>query len=181
MTDLVAASAAFMRTADRLPTLYQLSEEWEALVELLEEENPDEEAVFAALQAVAGDIRRKAYGAAALTKTLERMAEIQDAESDRLARKAKANKAHAQRIREFVLDAMKRIDQPRIETGTFTLAIRQNNPSVLVEDASAVPSEYERTKIIVEVDKLAILKHYRETGDIPLGVSIARTERLDIR
>jgi hypothetical protein len=76
---------------------------------------------------------------------------------------------------------MKSIGVDRLETGTHTLAVRLNNPSVNVVDAAAIPSEFNRTKVTIEPDKVGILAAYKKDGEIPPGVEIVRNERLDIR
>jgi hypothetical protein len=68
----------------------------------------------------------------------------------------------------------------RIDTGSFTYQVKANPPAVNVVDAALVPSEYERTKITVDVDKRSILEDYKRTGEIPPGVDIRRGVRLEI-
>lgn len=180
--DLQEASRNFMIAANRLPTLYELSSEFNALLALLEDEAQDEVAIQHELERLAGDIRQKAYGIAVVLQTLEHMAELQSAEAKRLSNKAKSNQAHADRLRAYTLNVMQNTPGcERIEAGFFTLAIRQNPYAVTVNDASLVPSEFNRTKITVDVDKRAILETFKSTGEIPPGVSVGRSERLDIK
>lgn len=181
MTDIEQASRAFMHTAERLPTLYSLSSEFERLVDLLEDPDADPTEVDAELQRVAGDIKRKAYGVAVVIRQLEGLAELQKSESQRLAAKAKAAQGHADRLRDYARQCMHQIGEERLETGSFTLAIRTNPPSVVVLDATAVPTDYQRTKVIVDVDKRAILEHTKQTGEVVPGTEIVRGTRLDIR
>lgn len=177
----LAASRDFMRAADRLPTFYSLSAAFNGLLDLLESDEQDEAAILAELERLGQDIRQKAHGIAVVINALEHMAEAQSSEAKRLSAKAKANENHAQRLRQYTLGVMKELELPRIETGPFTLAIRQNPPSVVVEDAAAVPSDYQRTRIEISVDKRAILDAFKSTGEIPPGVAIVRTERIDLR
>jgi phage host-nuclease inhibitor protein Gam len=173
-----------MSVANRLPTFYDLGEQFTRLIELLEGDPQltDEADIQRELEQLAGDIRAKSYGIAVVIQSLENMSEMQAAEAKRLAAKAKANQAHADRLRAYALDVMQNTPGcERIEAGYFTLAIRSNPPSVAVLDASAVASEFQRTKITVDVDKRAILEQFKVTGEIPTGVDIVRTVRLDIR
>lgn len=175
------STRTFMHVADRLPTLYALSSEWHELLAMLEDPEQDVAAIEAELQRLAGDIKHKAHGVAAVIQSLESLAEMQKAESQRLAAKAKASKAHADRLREYALQNMRAIPGlDRIETGVFTLTIRVNNPSVNVLDAAAIPSEFQRTKITIEPDKIAILAHTKATGEIVPGTEIVRNVGLRI-
>ncbi len=193
-TAAIEASRMFMHAADRLPTLYSLSAEWHELLAMLEDPEQDVAAIEAELQRLAGDIKHKAHGVALVIQSLENLAELQKAESQRLAAKAKASQAHADRLREYARQNMQAIPGlQRIETGVFTLAIRLNNPSVTVVDEHAVAAEFWRTYAPPppEVNKVAIMEHWRATGgrstkdgltggDVPAGVAIVRNERLVI-
>lgn len=177
------ATGDFMRAADRLPSLYRLSDEWNYLLALLEDAGSDPEQIELELKRVAGDITRKAHGVAAVYHTLLRMAEMQKLERDRLAARAKANEAYAERIRQYALACMQAIGEQRLETGAFTLARVLNNPAVTVVDEDAIPDEFWRQPEPPprEVDKQKLLKHWRTTGEVAPGVEIGRKERLDIR
>jgi hypothetical protein len=183
MTDAVKIQVTrdFMSAANRLPTLWSLSAEWDSLLMKLDDpEQADPDAVALELQALAGDIKVKAYGVAVVIQKLEKMAEWQRAEAKRLAERAKAAEAHADRLRAYALECMNAIDIERIETGTFTLSVRLNNPSVRVLDAAAIPSEFNRTTIKVDPDKIAILAYTKATGEVVAGTVIERTPRLQI-
>jgi Siphovirus Gp157 len=177
----LVASGQFMRAAERLPVLWELAEEFTHLVDLLEDPDADPADVEAEMQRVAGDIQRKAGGVATVIGALEGLAGFQKANAERLQAKARANQAHADRLRSYALACMKTIGVDRLETGSHTLSVRLNNPSVTVVDAAAIPHEFNRTKVIVEPDKVGILAHFKATGELVPGVDVTRSERLDIR
>lgn len=179
-TDVEDLSRQFMRAAERLPTLWELGQEWDRLLTLLEEPEQDAGAIQAELERVAGDIKRKARDVAVVLHALERKAEWQKAEGQRMANKAKQTQANADRLKAYALSCMKAIDVDRIDTGTHTLSVRLNNPSVNVLDAAAIPGEFNRTKIEITPDKIAILAHVKATGEIPPGVEIVRNESLRV-
>lgn len=174
------ASRAFMQTAERLPVLWKLTSEFQTLIDLLEQEDADEQAIEAEMQQVAADIERKADGVAAVVRALESLAAYQADEGKRLSARAKANQGHADRLREYARNCMRAIGVERLETGRFTLRIQLNPPSVNVLDATAVPSEHQRTKVTVDVDRAGILAHYRATGEVVPGTEIVRNESLRI-
>jgi predicted TIM-barrel fold metal-dependent hydrolase len=174
------ASRAFNAAAERLSTLYSLSSDYTMLLDLLEDPESDPAEVQAELERVAGDIRAKAYGVAAVVQTLGAMAEVQRNEAKRLTEKARRNEAHADRLRQYAKECMQQLGIERLDTGTFTLAVRVNPPSVNVLDAALVPSEFQRTKIEVSVDKRAILDAFKTDGEIVPGTEIVRTDRLSI-
>lgn len=182
MTSIEAASRAFNDTAERLPVLWRLAEEFTLLLSLLEDPESDPAEIDAEMQRVAGDIKVKAYGVATVIDGLEGLAAFQKAGADKLAAKAKANQNHADRLRSYALACMKTLGIDRLETGAFTLAVRLNNPKVEVLDEQKVDAAFLRhIPEQWEVNKVAILKRFKETGEIPTGVDVVRNERLDIK
>lgn len=172
-----------MVAADRLPTLWTLTDEWVELVSLLEDPDADAEAIQLELQRVAGDIRHKGYGIAVVLQSLDGLAERQEQESARLAAKAKANKAHSKRIRDYALACMQSIGEDRIETGVFTLAIRKNPISARVTDPELLPDAFWRQPPIPALvpDLVAIKAHAKATGEVVPGVTLEQTARLEVR
>jgi len=181
MTALDTASRKFMIAADSLPTLWSLGEEFVQLVVLLEDPESDPAEVEAEMQRVAGDITRKAHGVATVIGALESLAAFQKANADRLAAKAKANQSHADRLRSYALSCLQALELDRLETGTHTFVVRQNPGRVEVVDASAVPSEFQRTVITTTVDKKAVMDVYKQDGELVPGTEIVKSSRLELR
>lgn len=175
------ASQQFMKAAERLPVLWELAEEFNDLVALLEDPDADPAEIEAEMQRVAGDIKRKAHGVATVIGALEGLAGYQKANAERLVAKAKANQAHADRLRSYALACLQAIELDRLETGTHTFVVRQNPGRVEVVDAAAVPSEYQRTVITTTVDKKAIMDSYKQDGELVPGTEIVKSSRLEIR
>jgi hypothetical protein len=178
---IIAMTRAFNNASERLPVLWQLAQEWDRLLSLLEDLESDQDAIQLELQRVAGDIRAKGHGLAIVLQGLGRLADWQRAEGQRLMAKARANEAHAERLKTYALSCMQALGIERLETGAHTLSVRLNPPAVQVVDETAVPNEFVRTVITTSVDKRAVLTHVKQTGEIPAGVTIERGERLEIR
>jgi hypothetical protein len=43
-----------------------------------------------------------------------------------------------------------------------------------VDNASLVPPEFQRTKVVIDVDKTAVREHWKATGEIATGCGIVR-------
>jgi hypothetical protein len=177
---ITAITRAFNNASDRLPTLWSLGQEWDRLLSLLEDPESDQDTIQLELQRTAGDIRIKGGGLAIVLQGLDRLADWQRSEGQRLMAKARANETHAERLRSYALSCLQSLGIERLETGTHTLSVRTNPPSVNVLDAAAVPSEFQRTKIEIAPDKVAILAHHRRTGEVPAGVEIQRSQSLRV-
>lgn len=169
--------------AERLPTLFRLSDESESILILLDNaETPEEiEELERTLVENEGRLLAKTEGYVAVIRTLESLADSRKAEADRMALRAKSARERATWLRGRLLAYMKATHQERIDTSKFTVSVKLNPPHVEVLDAAAVPSEYQRTKVTVDVDKRAILDTYKVDGVVPPGVAIERSEGLSLR
>ena len=182
MTTPVEASRAFMQAAERLPSLFSLTESAVRLLALLEEGQGDTDGAELERQfeEAAAALVQKFESCAWTVTDLEALATARANEARRLAAQAKSIEAVADRLRARMLAHMHAIGQERIVTPRYTLSVRANPPRVDVLEAQLVPKDYERTRITVEPDKRAILEHWRATGEIVPGVEVVRGERLAI-
>lgn len=192
MTALEQAERGFLQAAERLPVLWNLGEQWDRTVLKLEDPDADPAEVEAELDRLVGDITTKAYGVAVVLQSLDKLAEWQRAEGKRLSDKAKATEAHAERLKAYVLACMKTIGTDRIDTGTFTLSIRQNPPHVDIQNEPVlarvegyetmpdIPAEFVRLITLYKVDKRALLASVKATGVVPEGTDVSRGERLQV-
>jgi len=183
VTDIEQTSKAFMQTANRLPVLYELTAEFLEVEALLEtaEDGEDYRALSERLDELHGTIKQKSDNIVGLARTYEALAEARRNEAKRMADGARAYETRAEWLRKYLLDAMRALEVDRIETSRFTISIRLNPPRVEILEAMMVPSEYQRTKVTIDVDKGEVLRHFKDTGEVVPGVEITRGQRLDIR
>ncbi len=167
--------------AERSTTLYALAGEYLHILDLLEGSEADADALEQELDGLAGQITHKAEAIAGLIKQFEGMAALRKAEADRMRDLAASDQRHADRLRDYVLRHMVALGSERIDTARFRLSLRTNPPAVQVNNPSLVPVEFQRTKVIVDVDKTAVREHWKTTGEIAEGCNIVRGTRLEIR
>ena len=168
--------------------MYQLTEAYVDLVAMLEDCETEEQAmeIIAQINEVTSDISDKGKSYALILQNfkadadeLEAKAAIFKAEADRLTAKAKAKKNYASRLKEHLLFAMEIAGLKQIPTdiGKF---YTQTTMRVDVTDAWAVP---ERFTIPQEpkVDKAAIQREFKESGEILPGINMVITNGLRFR
>jgi hypothetical protein len=167
----------------RSTPLYELSDQYLAVLELLELDSIDDDAgqLELALDSIAARITDKAEGIVGLVKQFEGMAELRAAEAKRMKALADADQKRADRLRDYLLRHLVEIGTEKIDTARFRISVRQNPPSVQVVDEAQIPEEYLRTVTTVSVDKRGILDALKATGEIPSGVEIIHGTRLDVR
>ncbi len=188
------ATAAFMAASQRIPSVFTLADEEVRILDALElvygaEVDPaDTEAIERREDAItylqdefeqnAALVIRKTEGYLRLLAHLSAMEEARKAHAARLRASAAVYEKAQADVKRRLMTAMQIMERERIETPIGTVRIQDSPLSVNVVDASAVPHEYERTKITVEVDKVSILRDVKAGAAVPPGVTIERGQHL---
>lgn len=181
MTDIERLSKDFVKAAERTNTLYALSDQYLYLVDLLEDPDADPALIEQELDRVGGQIAHKAEAIAGLIAWYEGLAGLRKAEAQRMAQSVSSFEKQAERLRSYVLKHMQATGMTRIDTARFSLTLRQNPPRVEILEPMLVPREFQREKIVIDVDKRKILEHVKATGEVVEGTEIVRGTRLEIR
>lgn len=165
-----------------LPSLYQLSNEYQQAATTLATLDIDEQTLADTLEGMAGNLEVKAQNVAMVARNLEALAmAIKQAEKG-MADRRKAIEARADKVRQYIQDCMERAGISKIECPYFALAIRENPPTVIIDDASQLPNEYLRVPPLPEPepDKKAILAAIKDGKAVP-GAHVERRKKLEIK
>jgi hypothetical protein len=162
--------------------LYELTEAYVNLMVMLEEcESEDErEAVLKELDAVGGSIAEKGEAYARMMKNAQAEAEMFEKEIRRLQAHKSAADNLVKRLKSNILFAMGIAGATELNTSIGKWKIQKNNPSVQITNSEAVPEAFTIPQP-PKVSNSAILKHWRETGEIPDGCEIVHTDSVRFR
>jgi seryl-tRNA synthetase len=162
--------------------LYELTTEYTALLAEYEAAEDDERRgeLLDMIDALQDDIGDKGEAYARVLRNLTAQHDALEAEAKRLTDKADAVEAAQKRLKAQLLSAMQRVGATKLQTSIGAWSVRINQPSVDVLDANKVPAEYHVPQDD-KIDKRAILKNFKETGEIVGGVSIYRTTSIQFR
>lgn len=159
--------------------LYELTENYRNLQELLENDEIDQSIITAALDEVGGNIEEKSENIAKLIKSLEVDINGFKDEEKRLAAKRKSLEIRVKSLKEYIESAMKVTGKKKFKGQLFTFSIQKNPPSVNITDLSLIPQEYyiEQEPLLNKKQLLADLKQ----GELIDGAELKQTEGLRIR
>ena len=146
--------------------LYEISERYRNLVELLEDESIDEEAVVAALEEVEGEFAEKALNIARILKNIEAQIMVLTSEMDRLAKLKKVFTNKHNRLKTYLEMQMLVSGIEKIADPVLPLALRIAPASVEVDPGAKVPEQYlipQEPKI----DKRGLLEALKAGEKIP--------------
>lgn len=163
-------------------TLYQLADEYVEALRAMAEMELDEQTVADTLEGLSGELQVKATNVAMFVRNLEATADAIKAAEQQMAARRKAIENRAKRIRDYIQSQMEKTGISKIECPYFKLAIRDNPPSVVVDNADAIPEEYMRQPETPPPapDKKMIGDALKDGIEVP-GVHLERSKRLEIK
>lgn len=108
--------------------LYEIANEYLALVEAIENEELPEEAVADTLEAITAEIEDKADNIACLMKSLNAEAEAIREEEKRLAKRRQAKERVAERCKQYLSDMLLKVGIDKMETARNKITFRKSEP-----------------------------------------------------
>lgn len=159
--------------------LYELTESYLNLQELLENPEVPQELITSALEQVGEELEVKAENIAKLIKTLEVDIAGFKEEEKRLSDRRKSLENRVENLKEYLDRTMKATGKTKFKGKLFSFNIQKNTPGVSIVDEKLIPKEYLIQQEPV-INRKAILKDLKNGEDIP-GVKIKQTESLRIR
>lgn len=122
--------------------LYEISNQYLADLNKLNELDLDEQTFLDTLEGLSGELEQKSIAVAMYIKNLEASADaIKQAEKS-MADRRKAIEAKDDRIKKYLLENMLKTGITKIECPQFVLSVRKNPPSVDVLMQDQIPDEY---------------------------------------
>ena len=157
--------------------LYELTETWAAIQDMIETADADDEQIIAAIENVEEAIEEKADNYAKIIFSMKAEAEAIRTEEKRLAAKRQSLENRAKWLQKNLEVAMINTGKKKIKTNLFVLNVQKNAPSLDDFDESIVPEAY--WKITRSIDRSALLKAVKD-GEVE-GIGLKQTESLRIR
>lgn len=163
-------------------SLYVLADEYKAAAESLANLDLDDQTIADTLEGLAGALEIKATNIAMFARNLEAAADSIKAAEKQMADRRKAIESRAARIRNYLRENMIKAGISKIESPYFSLAIRDNPPSVIIDAESMIPGEFMRQPETPppSPDKKAIAEAIKAGNEVP-GAHMERSKRLEIK
>jgi Siphovirus Gp157 len=161
--------------------LYEITGQLKQIEKLMEADDLPPDVIRDTLEAVEGEFSDKVKAIVQAVRNL-------DASGDAIAAEAKAMKARADRvykraenIRAYLMFQMLTADKLRFEFPEFTVAVRDNPESVVINDDAKIPNQYWRLiPESAEPDKKALKDAIKGGAEIP-GVWLQRSQKLEVK
>lgn len=163
-------------------TLYELTGELLELMEMAQDPDVDPDALNDTMEAINLAFEDKADGYAKIIRTLTAQADAIKAETARLKDREKSFRDKAETIKNNLEAAMLATGKKKIKTALFTISIRRNPLSVVMDEQyiENVPERFLKIKE-PEIDRTAIRKALQSGENLDGIAHLEQTESLQIR
>ena len=157
-------------------TLYEMTSQANALYELLQNEEIDEQVFLDTLEAIG--VEEKIEGYCQVIKELQGDFDKYKAEADRLTARMKTAKNGIDRMKDSLLTFLRVSGQSKVKAGTFAVSIGTSKATNIL-DETLIPAEF-KTPQPDKIDKTAIKKAIESGVDVA-GAEIIINESVRIR
>ncbi len=128
-----------------MSTLYELTEQYQTLMELAYDPEVDEQTLQDTMEGIEGEIEEKADGYARIIFSMKADIEAMRAEEDRLFNRRKALENRKKQMIDTLEANMRAMGKKKIKTNLFTFNIQSNGglqPLVIDFDVEDIPGRY---------------------------------------
>lgn len=128
--------------------LYELTNDYLALLNAIDNDEIPEEAIADTLEAITGEIEIKADSIACLLKNLDAECKAIKAEEERLAERRKAKEKSHERIKQYLSDTLQIAGLDKIETARNRITFRKSEVVEIVDDVFIKWAEVNRDDLL---------------------------------
>lgn len=150
-----------------MESIFSISQRYNALLSLVEDESVPQEEVNNALAQVQDDVVSKAGNIIMYMHSLDGYESNVDAEIKRLNNVKKMIRSRKNRVVKATVSALNSMNQKSLMTGHGELKLKKNPPAVIVDDLTKIPTAFQRQKIQVDVDKTKIKQAIKAGEQVP--------------
>lgn len=137
-----------------MSNLYQLTNNYEIVLNMLYDEDADEEMILDTLEAIEGEIEDKADNYAKIIKELEAKQNARKEEAKRLTESAKVFENRVKALKSNLFNSMKATGKTKFATDLFSFNIVKNGGKQTLTIDGEVPEEYTKTITENDTDKI---------------------------
>lgn len=142
-------------------TLYELTEEFQQLLQIAEDPDADEQTIADTMEALTGEIEDKIDGYATVINSMLADIETIRAEEKRLAERRRIYDERVSRMKTAVKSAMELTGKTKVQTAVYTVSIRKSPAKLVIDDESLIPERFWKPQEPV-LDKAALRDAIKE-------------------
>lgn len=160
-----------------MESIYQISERYNNVLALLDDDDVSQDDIATALAEVMDDVVSKGENGIMYLRKLQGTIDAAKGEKKKIDAYIKALENRKKRLEGAYMQAMEMMKMKSIMTARGEMKVKKNPPAVIIDDVTKIPTEYQHQKIDVTIDKVALKKAILAGENID-GAHIEHTERL---
>lgn len=165
--------------------LYELVGQYRALEALESSEDIPPEVIRDTLEGLEGQLQEKATNVALFIRNLVSTADAIYEAANKMRERADRLKARSDALYEYLLFNMQASGISKIESPYFSLIVKKNPPTVVIDNEADIPSDYKVTPPAPpppppRVDKAEIARAFK-AGKVVPGCHVEQRERLEVK
>ena len=139
-----------------MESMFQISQRYDAVMALAEDDSVPQDEVNAALMAVMDDVKSKGENGINWLNSIDEAISGAKERKKKYDAYIKSLESRKKRMLNAYIEAMKQMGITSIMTGAGELKLKKNPPALVIDDPAKIPSKYEKQKIEISLDKVAI-------------------------
>lgn len=145
-----------------MENIFSVSERYNNVMRLFEDENVPQDEANEALMEVMDDVVSKGENGIIYLHRVQASIEAAKLEKKKIDSYIKVMENRKKRVEAAYVYALNNMKMKSIMTGRGELKLKKNPPAVIVDDVTQIDPKYTRQKIQVDIDKTAIKKAIKE-------------------
>ena len=125
--------------------LYELTEQWDTVFNMMEDGETDEQVIFDTLESIEGEIEDKADNYAKMIRNLQASVDVLKAEEERLYQRRKSTENHIQRLKDNLQAKLEFFGNTKFKTDLFSFSVSKNGgkqPLSITDNLDEIPGKY---------------------------------------
>lgn len=153
-------------------SLYNITNNFVSIMDKVENGEISEEEYNELGQELAIELQNKSVNLVAYVRNEESLIEAIKVEEKRLKEMREKTECKIDRFKQYVKENMEKLNLTKIPTELGNLTIAKNPLSIEIENEDEIPEQFKQEIVTTKIDKTAIKKYFKETGEILPGIKI---------
>lgn len=150
-----------------MESLYSISQRYNAVMALLDDDSIPQEEVNNALVLIDDELQNKGENILSFLQKLDDIEEQAKRRKKEIDTYIKGIASKKKRLEKACLYALDNMQVKSILTSKGEIKAKKNPPSVIIDDLTQIPTKYQRQKIQIDIDKVAIKAAIKAGEEVP--------------
>jgi hypothetical protein len=154
-----------------------ITNRYTAVMALADDDSIPQDEINNALLTLEDELQEKGENCIKYLGSIQDNIDIAKANKKKLDEYIKTLESRKKRIEQACIYALDTLQVKSIMTGWGEMKVKKNPPAVIIDDVTQIPTQYQRQKIQVDIDKSAIKQAIKDGQQVP-GAHVEQTARL---